>query len=593
MNEQPSSPAVPQQPAVPQVSEEELKKKFEALKSQLEKFKKKGLEKHKEIIGISLLPPEKKDSEINDILVLVDDTGDIKENKFDFRDKIAASLDKIAKEIDKNLKPQTLILTELREACFDAKYDLINLISYSFFVYDAKDLLSALKVSEIHKTMVLKKFEKYVVSYVAVGSLFRGDARSNDIDVAVVVDDTDVKKMNRLELRDKLGAIIRSMGYEAAAIAGVKKEFHIQVYILTDFWEAIKEASPVIFTFLRDGVPLYDRGIFMSWKLLLQMGRIRPSPEAIDVHMDMGTRLVDRAKGTMLTIAGEDLYYAALNPSQAALMLYGVPPPTPKETVKLLEELFVQKEKMLEPRYANILANMVKTHKDIEHGVIKEISGKQMDKLLSDVKEYLQRIKKLFSQIEKQTEKRFVHELYSSCMKAVEELLVVEEMKGIKPETGLKRLVDQGKFPKKFLHDFKDIIKVKDTYSKMNKHEIEKVRRETATFIRTVVEYVQRKRGAEVERAKIRIKYGEKFGDVFLLDKDAFIIENIDAEQKQVNRAKLYENGGLGELQKSSLEDLEKALAEVKIPKKVFIKEKIFEDLRKLYGKDVEVQVSD
>ncbi len=591
MNEQPQLPS--QQPPAPQMSEEELKKKFDKLKGQLEKFKKKSLEKHKEIIGIALLPPEKKESTVNDVLVLVDDTQDLKEDKFIFRDKVAASLDKIAKEIDKDLKPQSLILTELREACFDGKYELINLIAYSFFVYDPKDLLGALKVSEIHRSMVIKKFEKYVVSYVAVGSLFRGDAKSNDIDIAVVIDDTDVKKMNRLELRDKLGAIIRSMGYEAATIAGVKKEFHIQVYILTDFWDAIKEASPVIFTFLRDGVPLYDRGIFMSWKLLLQMGRIRPSPEAIDVHMDMGTRLVDRAKGTLLTIVGEDLYYAALNPSQAALMLYGVPPPTPKETVNLVEEIFVKREKLLEQKYANILAETVKTHKDIEHGVIKEISGKQLDKLLTDVKDYLQRIKKLFSQIEKQTEKKFVNELYESCTRAVEEVFMVEGMQKIKHTVGLKRLVDQGKFPKKFLDDFKDIIRVKDDYTKMNKHEIEKVRRETATFIRTVVEYVQRKRGAEVERARIRIKYGEKFGDVFLLDKEAFILEDIDAEKKSVVKAKLFENGGIGELQKSSLEALEKKLAEVKIPPKVFIKEKIFEDLRKLYGKDVEVQVSD
>ncbi|HLC72350.1 MAG TPA: hypothetical protein VJH37_02095 [Candidatus Nanoarchaeia archaeon] len=591
MNDQPALPS--QQPQAPKVSEEELKKKFDKLKGQLEKFKKKALENNKEIIGIALLPPEKKDATTNDVLVLIDDTQDLKEDKFLFRDKVALSLDKIAKEIDKDLKPQALILTELREACFDGKYELINLISYSFFVYDVKDLLSALKVSEIHRSMVIKKFEKYVVSYVAVGSLFRGDAKSNDIDIAIVIDDTDVKKMNRLELRDKLGAIIRSMGYEAATIAGVKKEFHIQVYILTDFWEAIKEASPVIFTFLRDGVPLYDRGIFMSWKLLLQMGRIRPSPEAIDVHMDMGSRLVDRAKGTLLTIVGEDLYYAALNPSQAALMLYGVPPPTPKETVKLVEEIFVKREKLLEQKYANILANTVKTHKDIEHGVVKEITGKKMDQMLTDVKDYLQRIKKLFSQIEKQTEKKFVHELYESCKNAVEEVFVTEKMSNVKPELGLKRLVDQGKFPKKFLEDFKDIIKVKDNYTKMNKHEIEKVRRETATFIRAVVEYVQRKRGAEVERARIRIKYGEKFGDIFLLESIAFIIEDIDAEKKEVAKANLLPNGGLGELQKSSLEEFEKALAEVKLPRKVFIKEKIFEDLRKLYGKDVEVQVSD
>ena len=54
-----------------------------------------------------------------------------------------------------------------------------------------KRFLGALKITDIHKTMVLK-FDVYVASYVVAGSMFRGDARSNDIDVAVVIDDTDV-----------------------------------------------------------------------------------------------------------------------------------------------------------------------------------------------------------------------------------------------------------------------------------------------------------------------------------------------------------------------------------------------------------------
>ena len=37
-------------------------------------------------------------------------------------------------------------------------------------------------------------------------------------------------------------------------------------------------------------------------------------------------------KKKLLMLAGEDLYYATLNPSQAALMLYGIAPPTPKES---------------------------------------------------------------------------------------------------------------------------------------------------------------------------------------------------------------------------------------------------------------------
>ena len=98
---------------------------------------------------------------------------------------------------------QLITLGELKESCFDGKYDLLQLIGMSAIIYD-RGMLGALKVSEIHKTISIKKFEKYVLSYVGAGSLFRSDANPNDIDVFVVIDDTDVKKMPRAELKDRL-----------------------------------------------------------------------------------------------------------------------------------------------------------------------------------------------------------------------------------------------------------------------------------------------------------------------------------------------------------------------------------------------------
>ena len=37
-----------------------------------------------------------------------------------------------------------------------------------------RGMLAAVKIAEIHKSMVLKKFEKYIVSYVLAGSLVQG-----------------------------------------------------------------------------------------------------------------------------------------------------------------------------------------------------------------------------------------------------------------------------------------------------------------------------------------------------------------------------------------------------------------------------------
>lgn len=606
--EAPKQEEAPKQPGAPELPPE-VKEKLEKLKGKLDKFKDEVLSKFKEyILGIALLPPERPPTEeekkklpaeevrvieerakfIN-ALVLVDDSDVKKMTQYELKDKLYKILDKTASDIDPLLKSQVMLISELRESCYDAKYEILSLISIGAPIYDPKDLLAALKVAEIHKSMVLRKFDKYIVSYIAVGSLFRGDATSHDIDVALVVDDTDVKKMNRYELKDKLGAIIRSMGYEASAITGVKKQFHIQVYILTDFWESIKDASPVIFTFLRDGVPLYDRGVFMPWKLLLQMGRIRPSPEAIDMHMELGDRLLERVNGKLLSIILDDVYYATLNPSQAALMLYGIAPPTPKETIELMDEIFVKKEKLLEKKYVDILAKIRKAYKDIEHGKVKDVSGKEVDEYLKDAKEYLTRIKKLFDQISKKAESRRTNEFYDGALKIMRDLLETEGVKNENIEKGFSELTNKGKLPKKFLDNVKTILQIKE--SKLGKQEIEKTRKESHDFLRTLIEHMQRKRGAELERARIRVKYGDKFGEVYLLDDKAYVVNDIDAAKKEISKADVLPNGGLGSLAVSKFEELEDAISKTKVPKNVFIKERIFEDLRKLFGKDVEIMV--
>src|SRR3989344_587645 len=379
----PASPALPKLPP-------ELEKKLQVLKEKLDSFKAKVLDKFADyIVGIALLPPEqppkqegqqppiedKADKEKTDkaeeqkinVLVVVDDTTSQKMTKDELYQKFSEIIKKIGTEVDKNIIPQSILLTDIWQNCYDAKYDLNRLISVSAPIHDT-GMLAAIKIAEIHKSMVIKKFEKYILSYVLAGSLTQGRATAtSDIDVWIVIDDTDVKKMTRVELKDKLRAIIIGMGIEAGEMTGIKNKLNIQVYILTDFWESLKEANPIIFTLLRDGVPFYDRGIFMPWKQLLKMGKIKPSSEAIDMFMSTGEQSLKRVRFKLREIGMEDIFYAILTPSQAALMLYGVTPPTPKETPQVLDELLVKKEKLLEPEYVKILEEQIQLRKDIEH----------------------------------------------------------------------------------------------------------------------------------------------------------------------------------------------------------------------------------
>lgn len=569
---------------------EELKAKFKEIKQKLDRFKTKVVKEFdKYIVGIALLPPKKEDKKDINVFVLFDDSDSKKMAKLELKAKLVKIIDKFADDIDKNLKPQVMILTELKESCYDGKYEILQLIAMSAPVYDPKEMLGAIKIAEVHKSMVLKKFEKYIMSYVAAGSLFRGDKIANDIDVYIVVDDTDVKKMSRFELKDKLRAIIISQGYQAKDLTGIKKQFHIQVYILTDFWDAVKDAHPVMFTLLRDGVPLYDRGLFNPWRLLLQMGRIKPSPEAIDMQMDVGEKLLSRINLKLLGVVTEDLYYATLNPAQAALMLYGVNPPTPEEAINLLDSIFVKKEKLLEAKYVNILREIRDYYKKIEHGKIKEVQGKDLDRLISNAKDYLERIKKLFKQLEKRKETKGLQDVYEACSNVIKDAIKAMNLKSSKNVvTDFKaQFVDKGYLPERYLRILKRIVKSKN--QKLTKAEKEKLRREARLFIKAVIEFVQRRHRLDVERSKIAFKYGSKFGELYLLGKEAFIIKDSAAKEKEILKANVSQTGKLSNLKKSSSKEFQDSLEKIKEPSKIFIKKPLFEDLKRLFGKEVEI----
>jgi uncharacterized protein (UPF0332 family)/predicted nucleotidyltransferase len=610
------------EPLMPKIPPK-LEKKLKEIKSKLDKFKKKILDKFGDyIVGIALLPPDKqvetkeeqsksteketknskvhkdKDSQKINVLVLVDDSTSKKMSKEELKEKFSKIIRQIAKETDEKITTQSLLLTELWQNCYDGKYDLLKLIAMGAPVFDT-GMLSAIKIAEIHKSMILKKFEKYIVNYVLAGSLVQGKATpTSDIDVWIVIDDTDVKKMTRAELKDKLRAIIIGMGVEAGEMTGIKNKLNVQVYILTEFWDSLKEANPIVFTLLRDGVPFYDRGMFMPWKLMLKMGKIKPSREAIDMFMSTGEQMLSRVKNRIKDMGMEDIYYAILTPSQAALMLYGIPPPTPRETPEVMKSIFVDKEKLLEAGDVKILEHNVELRKKIEHGLKKELTGKELDELLQNAEKYLKRIQRLFKQIEKIRQEESIVKLYDEVVTVIRDVLKLEGIEKAQNEKIIKlfedKLISTGKVPARYLRDLNEVVEAKRDYDKgkLSKAEIEKARKSSTNLFKFLVEYIQRKRGRELERAKIKIKHGEKYGEIILLDNVAFIIRDIDAKDKIISKAVINPDGSLGTTETSSLEELEKELAKFKFLQRVFIKGPVFDDIKDIFGKDAEILIN-
>ena len=57
-------------------------------------------------------------------------------SKMELKTKLSTIMQNLAKEIDENMVPQTVILSELWQSCYDGKYELLQLIALSAPIYD-------------------------------------------------------------------------------------------------------------------------------------------------------------------------------------------------------------------------------------------------------------------------------------------------------------------------------------------------------------------------------------------------------------------------------------------------------------------------
>ena len=140
---------------------------------------------------------------------------------------------------------------------------------------------------------------------------------------------------------------------------------------------------------------------------------------------------------------------------------------------------------------------------------------------------------------------------------------------------------------------FKDIHKAKKDYDtgKLSRAEVAELHKNANELFKFLVEHIQRKRSRELDRSRLRLKYGEKYAELTMLENTVFIISDIESEQKEFNRAELSADGRIHTVGKSTVEEMEHVLATAKVPPKVFIKETTFEDLKKIFGADVQIML--
>jgi len=361
-----------------------------------------------------LVEKHKKEIEEYDhlIVILADHDLNNVEDKLKLKAEFLENSIKFIRDNGLKIWLHVLLMSDITEISMDSRFDILEFLSTLDPLYD-KGILEIFKLVNLHKNSLLQIFSKYVVAYALAGSQVKGrNVDKSDVDVYVIIDDTDVKLHTFEELKAKLYQVVVSEAIKVQVSLNSKKTLHPQVYTLTEFWYALSESNPVIYTFLRDGIAFYDRGTYIAWKQLLLKGVLKPSREAADKHLSVASLSLrdskDKIKSIIANTLTNDIAVSMLTAAQAVLVRYGFTPLDPKETIEALRKVFVESKKILEENYVKDLEEIWKLRKMYEHGEVKEFEYKDLEKWISKAEDFINRMSVLKQLIDKEKEKEEV-----------------------------------------------------------------------------------------------------------------------------------------------------------------------------------------
>jgi len=309
---------------------------------------------------------------------------------------------------------------------------------------------------------VLKKYGPLVRSIVLFGSTARNEFRGeSDIDVFIIIDDTRHKISP--QLKEKM-----EEDFDKIAKAQSKQLSVQQPYLLTEFWGMVRDGHPIVFNFIREGVPVYDKDIFLPIKRLLQMGEIRPSKEAVEKYIDRGPKRIKRVESAKVYMVVEDLYYAMLESAQAVLMFLGKNPPRPPDAADTLRKTLV-KMNLLEEEYVKSLEEIIQVRKEVEHKRIKNITGAEVDAWIKKSKSFVKKMQSLIVKIEVLKRENMIEKSYTIMSETAATVLKAmgkPVKQGQLRKAFQKELVKAGLISEKYMEVFSDLEKMRAVVKK-------------------------------------------------------------------------------------------------------------------------------
>jgi len=548
------------------------------------------IKRNKTIIGSVYMEEKDENKTIYKLLIISNFNGNPRESI-----EHILNIQKDADSLPKNnhIRISCILLDELWNSATRGQTNLLSYLTKGEIIYDDGNWIKSLKSAELHKSRIVSKFEKYVVSYVIAGSLIRGEAHEySDLDVSIIIDDTDVTKTTSSDLKLKLRNIASNEARIAERDSGLTKPIlNVQVWILSEFWVGLKRAEPVFYTTLRDGVPIYDRGMFSPWKLMLKRGELIPSPESIRRYITDGKKYIDRMNMKVKSIATDDLFWSIVYPSQGILMLLGVPPGSPNQVSDQINEHLV-KSNLLDKKFHKTYSKINKLRKDLEYGKQKDVDNNQIVHLIDESVKYIEEIDKLYTKLEK----KIISDKLSSLEKRTkEDINSLLKLSGINSKKSnlissfKHEILEKGFSRSKYIEL---INKLENKNKLLTLSEVDSLDFQLNDLKNQTIEILNSKKSNISNTVFIKYKERDiyKSAKIWLFQDKLFIIKNIEDASSKLYSYDYNKKGKIGEESESNLKVLNNKIKNYD-GEPTLINVNTLKSLKNIFGENIQLYI--
>lgn len=244
--------------------------------------------------------------------------------------------------------------------------------------------LENLHLARAFSKEIILEMKDLVRSVVLFGSTTNDTSKAeSDVDILIILDNISV--FVTPELKEAYKIITEKISKEVA-----QGKVHLMTLNLTDFWDLSRTGDALLVSILRSGVCLFDRDLFEPMQYLLEIGKIKPSREAVINYLVRSETLYEEHKNHLFESV-LDLYYAVIDSSHALLMSEDILPESPKKIPSLLKQHFTSKEY---EKCISIVEELYDISKQIEHKNLNNFKGKDYDALEKKVSFCLEKFSK-------------------------------------------------------------------------------------------------------------------------------------------------------------------------------------------------------